>query len=84
MQSIEGIYRNGKVELLQPGPHVREARVVVTFLSDQGRVDLEGRGIDPAQARDLRARLSTFREDWDRSEMDVYDELEDRDGKTAH
>ena len=32
-------------------------------------------GIDEAQAADLRVRLSTFAEDWNRPEMDAYDAL---------
>lgn len=38
-------------------------------------VDLRARGIDVAKAADLRARLKTFSEDWDRPEMGVYDEV---------
>ena len=37
-------------------------------------VDLRQRGIDEAQAADLRARLKTFAEDWDRPEAAIYDE----------
>lgn len=37
-------------------------------------VDLRARGISRDQAADLRQRLSTFAEDWNRPEMDVYDE----------
>jgi hypothetical protein len=37
-------------------------------------VDLRARGIDEAQAADLRARLKTFAEDWDRPEAAIYDE----------
>jgi hypothetical protein len=36
--------------------------------------DLLARGIDKVQAADLRARLKTFTEDWDRPEADIYDE----------
>jgi hypothetical protein len=36
-------------------------------------VDLRARGIGEAQAADLRSRLSTFAEDWNRPEMDIYD-----------
>jgi hypothetical protein len=49
VKSVEGIYRDGKVELLE-------------------------RGVDEAQAADLRRRLATFAEDWDRPEMAVYDD----------
>jgi len=36
-------------------------------------VDLHARGISEAQAADLRARLKTFAEDWERPEASVYD-----------
>jgi hypothetical protein len=75
LKSVEGIFRNGKVELLEPPPQAHEARVLVTFLSASAPVDLDERGIDSTQAADLRARLNRFREDWNRPEMDIYDEL---------
>ena len=37
-------------------------------------VDLRSRGISEAQADDLRGRLKTFAEDWDRPEAAIYDE----------
>lgn len=42
--------------------------------SAYGSVDLRDRGIDRAQAADLRARLKTFAEDWNRPEASIYDE----------
>jgi len=73
-KTVEGIYRNGKVELLESPPDVTEARVVITFLTE-GTVALEERGIGEEQAADLRARLRTFAEDWERPEMEAYDAL---------
>jgi hypothetical protein len=78
LKSIEGIYRDGKVELLEPAPLDGEGRVIVTFLPGNGTIDLDKRGIDPQQAEDLRRRLSAFAEDWDRPEMDIYDEPQSR------
>jgi hypothetical protein len=49
-----------------------EGKVIVTFLN-AGSIDLAKRGIDEHQAADLRQRLKTFAEDWDRPDMDVYD-----------
>lgn len=72
-RAIAGIFRNGKVELLDPPPTQRESRVVVTFVADVCGVDLEERGIGPEQAADLRRCLAAFEEDWNREEMDVYD-----------
>ena len=74
LKSVEGIFRDGKIELLEPAPQIEEARVVITFLPARSQIDLGERGIDVAAAADLRARLKTFAEDWSRPEMDVYDE----------
>jgi len=74
LKSVEGVFRNGRVELEEVPSQVEGSRVVVTFLSAQdGNVKLVERGIDEAQAADLRSRLRTITEDWDRPEMDVYD-----------
>ena len=72
LTSVEGGYRDGKVELLEPPPPNAAGRVLVTFLSPT-TIDLASRGIDERQASDLRRRLAAFAEDWDRPEMDVYD-----------
>jgi hypothetical protein len=37
-------------------------------------VDLRARGINERQAADLRSRLRTFAEDWERPEASVYDQ----------
>jgi len=75
LKSVEGIDRQGKVELLDPAPEGAEDRVIVTFLADGKSVSLAERGIDQQQASDLRRRLASFAEDWQRPEMDVYDAL---------
>jgi hypothetical protein len=75
-KSIEGIYRNGKIELVQVPTDVRdETRVIVTFLEPRS-IDLRARGIGEAHAADLRARLATFAEDWESPEMDIYDDYD--------
>jgi hypothetical protein len=38
-----------------------------------GSVRLGERGINKTRAADLRARLQTFAEDWDRPEASIYD-----------
>lgn len=72
VRSFEGIYRNGKVELLEPPPPGGKARVIVTFLPVPAVVNVRRNKLGPRQAADLRARLKTFQEDWDRPEMDAY------------
>ena len=75
VKSVEGIYCEGKVELLEVPPQGAGRRVIVTFLYIPAAVNLVERGIGPPQAVDLRGRLASFAEDWSRSEMDVYDAL---------
>jgi hypothetical protein len=72
LKSIEGIYRDGKIELLEPAPCNASGRVIVTFLSSHA-IDLAERGIDKQQAASLRQRLAAFATDWDDPQMDVYD-----------
>ena len=73
LKSIEGVYRNGKIELAEvPTDVPDETRVIVTFLKSS-RIDLQARGIDEAHAADLRTRLRTFAQDWESPEMSIYD-----------
>ena len=78
VKSVEGIYRNGKVELMEPLAEAEGSRVIVTWVNPGETVDLRERGIDELQAADLRRRLAPFVEDWDRPEMAAYDELPPR------
>jgi len=69
---------NGNVELMEPLAEAEGSRVIVTFVPPAPSIDLRERGIDEVQASDLRRRLASFAEDWDRPEMTVYDELPPR------
>lgn len=75
LKSIEGIYRNGGVKLSEVPEDAEETRVIVTFLPHPIPQELSAYGIDAAQATDLRARLHTFEEDWNRPDMEGYDAL---------
>jgi hypothetical protein len=76
LRTVEGVYRNGKVELTEvPSDVCDDTRVLVTFLEPQP-IDLRARGIDEAHAAELRARLATFAEDWDSPEMAIYDDYD--------
>ena len=58
--SVEGIYRDGKVELSETPQGVEEgAAVVVTFRS-AGPIDLQARGIGQAEARMMLVRGFAF------------------------
>jgi len=73
LTSVQGVYRQGKIELTRKPKNISdETRVIVTFL-DSGAVDLRKRGISKAQAKTLRAQLATFADDWESPEMSAYD-----------
>jgi hypothetical protein len=78
VKSVEGIYRNGRVDLVEPLVEAEGSRVIVTWVSAEHLVDLRERGINESQAQDLRRRLTQFAEDWDSPEMAAYDELPSR------
>jgi hypothetical protein len=73
MLTIEGTYKNGSVELAEKPASMNHSRVLVTFLESNG-ADLKARGIEETHAAELRARLKTFAEDWERPEADIYDQ----------
>ncbi len=75
VKSVEGVYRNGKVELIEPIAEAEGSRVIVTWVQQATPVDLRERGISESQAADLRRRLAPFAEDWDSAAMNAYDEL---------
>ncbi len=76
VKSVEGVYRNGKIELSVPVTGVSdETRVIVTFMEPK-YVDLLERGINESDASNLRARLTSFAQDWDSPQMDIYDDYE--------
>ncbi len=76
LKAAEGVYRKGRIELVEAPNDVHdETRVIVTFLESR-LIDLHSRNIDSAHAAELRARLATFAEDWESSEMDIYDDYD--------
>ena len=79
LAGIEGIYRNGEIELSEvPAGIDDNTHVIITFLPKTS-VDLRERGIGREQAADLRARLEAFAEDWNSPEMSMYDRLHSND-----
>ena len=49
-------------------------RKLAEISAKNSAVELHDRGIDEVQAADLRSRLKTFAEDWERPEAAIYDE----------
>jgi hypothetical protein len=73
LTSVEGTYRNGRVELTEQPTDIDEGtRVIVTFMKSD-EIDLASQGINKAQAEILRSHLATFADDWDSPEMSMYD-----------
>jgi hypothetical protein len=76
LTSVTGIYRNGQVILTeQPQNLPEEAQVIITFLTPP-LIDLAARGLDERPAADLHARLGTFESEWDKPEMDIYNDYD--------
>lgn len=74
LTSVEGIYREGKIELMEKPRELRDGtRVIVTFLAN-GTVDLKAVGWTPSQAAEVRDQLASFKEEWDSPEMSAYDD----------
>ncbi|NUN66631.1 hypothetical protein HCU40_18150 [Pseudanabaena biceps] len=77
LTTVEGIYRNGQVELVEnPNNLLEGTRVIVTFLEETKAIDLASQGIDKTQAQILRTSLATFAEDWNSPEMSIYDDYD--------
>jgi len=76
LTSVVGVYRDGQIILTDvPRDLPNETQVIVTFL-ESTTIDLPSRGIDAAQAADLRARLQAFVAEWDSAEMDIYNDYD--------
>ena len=72
LTTVEGVYQSGKIELKELPHNVHEGTPVIVTFFPEYPIDLQAHGIDTIQAKELRARLGTFAEDWESSEMDVY------------
>lgn len=75
IQTVEGIFRNGKVELLEMPEHIEEARVLVSFLpaGPEG-----GPPFTTEEIADLRGKLAAWEDDWNAPGMEAYDDYEAR------
>lgn len=74
MLTVEGIYKDGKVELLGTVSDVKQAKVLVTFLENTD-IDLQSLGIDENEAKELRKKFASF-EDWNDPALDVYNDYD--------
>ncbi|MBD1866692.1 hypothetical protein H6F95_05080 [Cyanobacteria bacterium FACHB-471] len=74
--SVEGVYRNGRVELTKNPNNIPEGTSVIITFVKSNEIDLESQGIDKEQAKLLRAKLAAFSEDWDSPKMGIYDDYD--------
>ena len=74
LQYVEGLYQEGKVELLETPKDVREARVIVAFLPADSTSEKKPQ-LTPAEIAELRWKLSAWEEDWNAPGMEAYDEF---------
>jgi hypothetical protein len=73
LTTVEGVYRDGRIKLLDKPRRVREAPVLVTFLrAPKGK---RPRKLTRAERVELRARLVAWEEDWNAPGMEAYDAL---------
>lgn len=71
--SVEGIYRNGRIELTENPDDMPEGTCVIVTFVRPNDIDLASQGIDRKQAEVLRTSLATFSDDWDSPEISIYD-----------
>jgi len=59
---------------LSPAERLAVQKKLAEIAAEHSAVALHDRGIGEVQAADLRSRLKTFAEDWERPEAAIYDE----------
>ena len=80
--SLESAIGSALVDIQKAGFDVVSVHIEPTvILEEVGSIDLRERGIDEAQAAEMRARLACFAEDWESPEMDIYDNYDEEKAK---
>ena len=74
---VAGVYKAGKVELLEEPHNIAEARVIVTFLPVVAGPE-GGPSFTPEEVADLRGKLAAWEDDWNAPGMEAYDDYETR------
>ena len=72
MLTVEGIYKNGKVELLETVPSPKQAKVLITFLENND-ITLQSLGVEETEAAELKNKFATF-EDWNDPALNIYND----------
>jgi hypothetical protein len=77
LKTVTGIYDKGQIIIEQYPDNIQEGtQVIVTFL-DSKNINLKSRGINKEEAQNIRDNLAVFADDWNREEMNIYDNYEE-------
>ncbi len=80
--SLESAITSALLDIRKAGFEVVRVHInPAVMLGAIGNIDLRERGIDEAQAAEMRARLASFAEDWESPEMNVYDNYDEEKAK---
>jgi len=71
LHSVEGVFKDGKIELAEVPQDVKEAKVIVTFLPEPPQFTQE-------ELDELRFKFAAWENDWNYPGMEVYDDYEAR------
>ena len=72
LECVEGVFRNGRVELLEKPETSGESRVLVTFLGKSPNGS-GGPQMSNAELIESRSKLAAWEEDWNAPGMEAYD-----------
>ena len=80
LQTIEGVYENGRVDLAELPRDVGRVHVIDTFLPAVSTAAAEtlkpqAPQFSPAELAELRGKLAAWDEDWNAPGMEAYDAL---------
>lgn len=74
LTTLEGIYRNGRIQLREKPRGLGKTRVIVTFLPE-AKVSTKRPKLTHKEAVELRAKLAAWEEDWNAPGMEAYDSI---------
>lgn len=76
LKTVTGIYDKGQIIVEKYPDNIKEGTsLIVTFL-ETPNIDLKSREINQEEAQNIRDNLVVFADDWNREEMDIYDNYE--------
>lgn len=82
LTTVEGVFREGRIELGEEPPDVEQARVIVTFLPESP----ESGAVSPRSASEANRRMLALLQSWQAEPLTADEErlLDDFDAFQAH